>query len=92
MSYRHFFSVNISLAIQYVNILQSTLHALHASHPFQDCVIVFSFIFFPLLILVCHASSCICDPDPSGRLRKCLTSQQVAASSAAQDGYLGYCL
>jgi hypothetical protein len=79
---QHFFHDTI------VNILQSTLHALHVAHSFQDRV-VFSFIFFPLLILLYNASSCICDPDPSGRLGKCLPSQQFRTSSPALDGYLG---
>jgi len=76
---QHFFHDTI------VNIPQSTIHALHVSHPFQDRV-VFSFVFFPLLILLCNASSCICYPDPSGRLRKCLPSQQVPTLSPALDG------
>ena len=79
---QHFFHDTIA------NILQSTIHALHDSHPFYDRV-VFSFIFFPLLILLCNAFSCICYPDPSGRSRKCLPSQQVPTLSPALDGYPG---
>lgn len=73
---QHFFHDTI------VNILQSTIQALHVFHPFQGRV-VFSFIFFPLLILLCNASSSICYPDPSGRSRKCLPSQQVPTLSPA---------